>query len=302
MSTTTATFTIEQILLDCQFVHDAASTEAKKQMCAKYGITSNKTKEIEKAILAIGLELHKQNTTFTVTEDVRVFDLYWNRPESAQKIREAFADESDSFIRFYLDRLQKQYDLNPLRGRWILRPLNFIKQILNERSKDNTERDALALALDVQMKDFHDRFITAHLDYANWKFDHMFQKYAEIKSTRDIVLKLNISDQKEVERLHKMISTFRVESRDFDKDYYIERVRRDFEAEYLRCLLMISDRVLTAKMNTKQISVQNVSSNDAKAFDIYVKDDQRTMHARSIWCAEYSEIVTPHWRFIITNA
>ena len=302
MSTTTATFTIEQILLDRQFVHDAVSTEAKKQMCAKYGITSNKTKEIEKAILAIGLELHKQNTTFTVTEDVRVFDLYWNRPESAQKIREAFADESDSFIRFYTERLRKLYEQNHLRARWTLRPISYLTQILNERSKDNTERDALALALDVQMKDFHDRFIKAHLDYANWKFDHMFQKYAEIKSTRDIILKLNISDQKEVERLHKMISTFRVESRDFDKDYYIERVRRDFEAEYLRCLLMIADRVLTAKMNTKQISVQNVSSSDAKAFDIYVKDDQRTMHARSIWCAEYSEIVTPHWRFIITNA
>lgn len=117
MSTTTATFTIEQILLDRQFVHNAASTEAKKQMCAKYGITSNKTKEIEKAILAIGLELHKQNTTFTVTEDVRVFDLYWNRPESAQKIREAFADESDSFIRFYTERLRKLYEQNHLRAR-----------------------------------------------------------------------------------------------------------------------------------------------------------------------------------------
>ena len=298
----TKSFTITEILEDRQRVHDDASTEVKKQMCAKYGITSNKTKEIEKAILAIGIELHKQNTTFTVTEDVRVFDLYWNRPESAHKIREAFAYEREAFIRFYLDRLQKQYDLNQLRGRWILRPLKFIKQILNERTTDNTERDALALALDVQMKDFHDRFIKAHLESANWKFDHMFQKYAEIKSTRDIILKLNVSDQKEVERLHKMISTFRVESRDFDKEYYIERVRRDFEAEYLRCILMIADRVLTSKMNTKQISVQNVSSNDAKAFDIYVKDDQRTMHARSIWCAEYSEIVTPHWRFIITNA
>ena len=65
---------------------------------------------------------------------------------------------------------------------------------------------------------------------------------------------------------------------------------------------MITDRVQKSKMNMKQISVQNVSSKDEKAFDIYVKDDQRTMHARSIWCAEYSEIVTPHWRFIITNA
>ena len=298
----TKSFTITEILEDRQRVHDAASTEVKKQMCAKYGIQSNKTKDIEKQILAIGLDLHRQRSEYTVAEDVRVFDLYWNRPESAQKIREAFAYEREAFIRFYLDRLQKLYDQNPLRGRWILRPMNFIKQFLNERTADNTERDALALALDVQMKDFHDSFIKNHLDFAVWKFDQMFQKYAEIRSYRDLFTKLHMQDRDAADRLWRQISTFRILSHDYDKDLYLERVKRDTEAEYIRCLSMIAERILTAKMNKSALKVQSVSSNDAKAFDIYVRDDQRSMHARSIWCAEYSVIVSPHWRFIITNS
>jgi hypothetical protein len=82
MSTTVSNFTITEILQDRQRVHDAASTAVKKQMCAKYGIASNKTKEIEKSILAVGLELHKQRTQFTVIEDIHCFNMYWNYPES----------------------------------------------------------------------------------------------------------------------------------------------------------------------------------------------------------------------------
>lgn len=298
----TKSFTITEILEDRKRVHDAASTEVKKQMCAKYGIQSNKTKEIESQILAIGLELHRQRSEYTVQEDIRVFDLFWNRPESAQKIRQAFAEERESFIRFYLDRLQKQYELNPSRGRWILKPMQYIRQLLNERMTDNTERDALVLALDVQVKPFHDSYIKHHLEFAEWKFDNMFQKYSEIRSYHDLLTKLHVNDTKHADNLWRRISTFRILSHDYDKEFYMERSRRDFEAEYIRCVTMIAERILTAKMNKSVLKVQSVSSNDAKAFDIYVSDDQRKMHARSVWCAEYSDFVSAHWRFIITNA
>lgn len=301
MSTTVSNFTITEILQDRQRVHDAASTAVKKQMCAKYGITSNKTKEIEKSILAVGLELHKQRTQFTVIEDIHCFNMYWKYPESSKKIREAFADESTEFVRYYLDYLRKQIALNPSRARWCERPIYYVDQILKERTTDNSVRDSLVLAISVQIKGFHDSYVKNHLDFAQWRFDTMKEKYGDIKSYRDVITKLHVTDKK-AELLHKRISTFRVESHDFDREFYLERVRRDTEAEYLRCLTFVAERCLSAKMNTSRISVQSIDSNDAKAFDIWIKDDKNTMHARSIWCAEYSDFVTAHWRFIITKA
>lgn len=300
MSTTT--FTITEILQDRDRVHDAASTNVKKQMCEKYGIQSNRTKEIEKQILAVGMELHKQRTKFDF-EDRKVFDLYWNYPESAAKIREAFADESDTFAEYYLDCLRNEVEQDPWRCRWKKKPIQYIQQILRERrDANNPERASLILAIDIRIKDFHDAYVQKHVEFADWKFESMKKKYGEINTIRDVILKMGITDDEKVHRTYRIASSFRCETRDYDKDFYLERVRRDVEAEYLRCVTMIADRVLTAKMNKDALKIDRISSDDAKAFDIYVNDDQRKMHARSVWCAELSEIVTPHWRFIITTA
>lgn len=297
---TQVNFTMNEIFEDHKYVKDCASTEAKKQMCEKYGIQSNKTSEIAQKILEVGLDIHRQRTEFD-HEDIRVFNTYWNYPASAKKIREAFEQETEAFIQFYLENMKKQYALNPAR-RWLQPTIRLTESYLYDRKNaNNPDRDALVLALDVQLKEFHDTYIKRHLEFADWKFNTMIDKYKDIRTMKDIYEKLQIDDRKRAERVYKMINTFRVESGDFDREYYLERTRRNVEAVYLNNITVIATRIMTAKMNLSKIKVQRVSDTDPKAFKMHVTDGTRQMYARSIWCAEESVIVTPHWRFIITD-
>ena len=45
----------------------------------------------------------------------------------------------------------------------------------------------------------------------------------------------------------------------------------------------------------------NSISNDPKLFELEVTDGNITLYARSIWAAEWSDKMIPHFRFIITN-
>lgn len=100
---------------------------------------------------------------------------------------------------------------------------------------------------------------------------------------------------KEVEKVGMQFDSFK------DKQKYLDDVREAAENEYTRCLNIIIDRINKTDMDKSMIEVESISEYDAKAFDIYVTDGSKRFHARSVFCAERSEIVTPHWRFIITN-
>ena len=39
---------------------------------------------------------------------------------------------------------------------------------------------------------------------------------------------------------------------------------------------------------------------DPNLYDMTITDDVEYLHCRSIWCAQYSDKVTPHYRFIIS--
>lgn len=41
-------------------------------------------------------------------------------------------------------------------------------------------------------------------------------------------------------------------------------------------------------------------NNNPKFFEMTITDGNQSLHARSIWAAEYSENVTAHYRFIIS--
>lgn len=43
-------------------------------------------------------------------------------------------------------------------------------------------------------------------------------------------------------------------------------------------------------------------ASDPKFFDMMITDGEKNLHARSIFAAEFSVKMRPHFRFIITNA
>ena len=85
----------------------------------------------------------------------------------------------------------------------------------------------------------------------------------------------------------------------WNKKKYVERQVQLAEDKYRADIELVSDRVRKMKMDEKSIEVLS-QQDDPKAFDMVLTDGQKQVRARSIYAAQFSEKVTPHYRFIIT--
>ncbi|WP_296864663.1 hypothetical protein [uncultured Methanobrevibacter sp.] len=80
---------------------------------------------------------------------------------------------------------------------------------------------------------------------------------------------------------------------------FTEDTVNDAERKFNEDIEAIAEKV--RKMNMEEDNIQLLSiESDPKHFDITLTDGKKVVHARSIFAAEFSEKVTPHYRFIIT--
>ena len=86
----------------------------------------------------------------------------------------------------------------------------------------------------------------------------------------------------------------------FDKKKYVDKMKLDAEHKYQMDMMTVADKVRQMSMNESNLSVKSIKT-FVKGFDIYVSDGVKTIYARSIYVAENSAFVAPHFRFIVTD-
>lgn len=119
--------------------------------------------------------------------------------------------------------------------------------------------------------------------------------------------KLGVAKQAEaVGKLRKRRDAVRCEIKTLGKwlvfghDAYLERELTDAENVF-------DGKVegLALKLNSKGFNADDLQfeavCHDPKLFDVVIASNGKKVHARSIWAAQDSELVTPHFRFIVTN-
>lgn len=291
-------FTIQEILSDGSNV----DVDNKKSIAKKYGIDSNKCKEIAKQIYAIGLEIIKTHDHYDA-DDMLVWNRYWEFPESSQKLRLALADMDDEFVQMLIDHTQKYLDSHSFRRYpWVEKKVNAMRKILDERheSKDDKSLETMISRINDQTAEFHKTYVQNLVDWAVKTFNSML-RFKNVRTLADVDPDRYVDLMSRREVLVS-VRKFRAQSNDFDRNYYLNKTVEDAENNFKSAVALIAKRCEKAGLVADRLQVNEISDNDAKAFEIYVSDGEKTMHARSIFCAEFSSIVTPHWRFIITNA
>lgn len=84
------------------------------------------------------------------------------------------------------------------------------------------------------------------------------------------------------------------------REEYLAEAEKDAEAVYERNVRVLAEKINAWGVNANEMVVDEVAD-DPKFFEIRVSDGVHNLYARSIWAAEYSDKVTPHFRFIITE-
>lgn len=85
----------------------------------------------------------------------------------------------------------------------------------------------------------------------------------------------------------------------WNRKEYVDKNVEEAEKRYKYDIEAIAEKVRRMNMDEEFIEVLSIDS-DPKHYDIVLSDGKKKVHARSIFAAEFSYLVAPHYRFIIT--
>lgn len=175
---------------------------------------------------------------------------------------------------------------------------NIIRAILVDQTQDfyeellkNTERRAKEFFKTVPGR-------IQELDKQIKSYDDELEELNSMNYSRELIYKKN-DLIKQRNKLSSAKNYFVLILNDGEKNY-IEKSIEDSKHRYNICMDELSKKINDKNMDIDNIKVKYITS-DPKLYEMIITDGSKNLYARSIWAAEYSEKVTPHYRFIITD-
>lgn len=81
---------------------------------------------------------------------------------------------------------------------------------------------------------------------------------------------------------------------------YLDKCADEGEKTFANNIAAISDRLIKMNLNITNIKISNVK-NDPKFFEMMLTDGEKKLYLRSVFAAQFSDKMIPHFRFIITE-
>lgn len=273
---------IDEILEDINTVEYSCTKAEKLPIVDKYNLKTYKIVEIKHELLKIANDYRKEHTVYT-KQDFIIWNRLWNYPASMQKIRLACEGEDMDWI----DHCIKLVD-NP--KNYKDRRYEYFYKLKEEKiNSQDTRLQNIYENLTIITFEFKKKL------YEHYLFNekHRFEYYSQYKELND-ELKSN---------KHFASSWIKIKamSENFNWDIFKRKIDNNFETMFDGNIKEISKRInANKKINTKTLRLVSIDE-DAKFFEMMLKDaGGHTVHCRSIIAAEFSELVSTHYRFIIT--
>lgn len=207
------------------------------------------------------------------------------------------------------------------------------KEISSKASKENIMQ-AIKLRLTDCMKDFHDEYIEKVRKHADKYYDNLPEAIENAKTKMNQSKKTyydtdrkacdlhnsgetrkDHDKKKEYEKLSYLAQKYKkvyeknnriynqfsnVLKKFTTKKSYVDTAVEEGENIYDMKVTEIADRVKEHGFNIPLIKVDGVRQ-DPKFFEMVITDGEKKVYCRSIWAAEMSIKMIPHFRFIITD-
>lgn len=333
-------FSKEDMVADYEAIHnDGYDTTLKKTLAAKYGINTKKAKEIETAILDQLREYRKRATEFDET-DMKMFhrydgsikklvvnegtafllymkDMYYQRLEKKNLIKKISLTRGRDW-NYYMTGSDKNMIESYLA---IVAELDNrdVKKIETKRSEEEL-LEVIKLAIVAQTKEFHDDFINDATKFAERTYDNApnvisdcENRLPELRKQREEVIERvraergwryyndseYIAIDKRVNDCFKKLNNSKAILRK-SKATFVKEIIDAAEDTFNRNITTLAERIRQKDFDFDKLEVTSIS-NDPMYFELQITDGTNNLYARSIYAAEFSEKMVPHFRFIITN-
>ena len=340
IANTAASFTEEELRKDFKEA-DSISGQEKKDMIAKYGVTTKKAADIKNAILLQLKAIRKNKKSFD-KEDLYDFCKLYDYVTS--RMCSGLADEPKEFQFFvrdsYFDNLKKKKldsyalvtSLNDYRLSYAdkdsiktyqkiaktVDELNPTAEKLNEKEHFEMINNKITELMQdfkvIYMKKIEEH---AKLQYAYYSNDNNLkilekavkdaeQAIEDYKKENGIRF-ISYNDrrgnnlEKVYDKAKSKVSNFKAFTRMYATEkIYLDKCAKDGEEIFARNIASISERLIKNNLNVNNITISDVK-NDPKFFEMMLTDGEKKLYLRSVFAAQYSDKMIPHFRFIITE-
>jgi len=107
--------------------------------------------------------------------------------------------------------------------------------------------------------------------------------------------------QKNVDKAQNVINQFKAFTKMYHTEKsYLDKCQEDGKKVFANNIEAISHRLIKDNLNINNISISNVK-NDPKFFEMMLTDGNKKLYLRSVFAAQFSTKMIPHFRFIITE-
>ena len=333
-------FSKEELHADYQKVSDVTGQE-KKDLIAKYGVESKKAQDIKNRILEILRELRKEKKNFDkedITDFLRLHDYVTTR--MIEGLKEEAKEFSTYLKDYYFDRLKSRKlenyalttSLNNYRlsiaDKDLIKTYQKISKAVDEinptkeKLSEKEHFEMLNNRITELMQDFKVIYLKRIEEYAKKQYKYYsseenLKKFIDAKEAAEKEVEkykeennirwIKYNDYKgrnletNVDKARNKISQFK----GFTKMYttekmYLDKCQKDGEHTFANNIAAISERLIKDNLNIDNLSITNVK-NDPKFFEMIITDGNKKLYLRSVFAAQFSTKMIPHFRFIITE-
>ena len=331
---------IDEMIEDYNAISDSPNTATKKNIASKYGLVSKKSADIQKAIL-VAMRNERNDRRKYCDDDITWFRRLSDMPSRYKTLCAWLDNESLEFVNFmrsyYEEKLKSKkskfgslFDLkNSAKGRdwnyvmtyadkYLIDTYNNLTQYIEEHdpTKLSSKQEQQTIINNIKQKllentkEFHDEYIKRVENFANKYWDELPSKIESSKKAYEEAKQLYIEEQdynkskvlkRNMEEASRVYNSYLITSRKYSsKKEYVDKCKEDAEAKFDANITSISERLKKQDFIITDIEVKDIH-NDPKFYAMRVTDGTKNVYCRSVWAAEFSEKMIPHFRFIITN-
>lgn len=331
---------VDEMIEDYNVISNSPDTNTKKNIASKYGLVSKKSADIQKAIL-IAMRNERNDRHNFSDDDITWFNRLSDMPSRYKTLCTWLDEESLEFVNFmrsyYEEKLKSKkskfgslFDLkNSAKGRdwnyvmsyadkYLIDTYNNLTQYIEEHDtaklsskiEQQTITNSIKQKLIENTKEFHDEYIEKVENFANRYWDNLPSKIESSKKVYEEAKQLYKEEKdydkskilkRKMEEASRVYNSYLIVSRKYSsKKEYVDKCKKDAEDKFDANMTAISERIHKQNFTISDIKVTDIH-NDPKFYAMCITDGVKKVYCRSIWAAEFSDKMIPHFRFIITN-
>ena len=304
-------------------INDAMTKSEKVEIINKYGLNcAPKLKDMEQAVYDILREDRKSRGSNLTRVDFSLFNR--NNIGTFPSMSKALDMESREFPIEYLKYLKDaaSHDKSISRRNYYNSLCKLVEKYILQHSLTSSASDIKDL--EARLTEETMNFRMYHLDsvkkWAMQRYDRMPEALENVKARIKEILskveqyRITVQDVPVYDRLRK-ISNFQdklglgeARKSEYEFKEILKLTKKEYcdsevskaEKEFNVKLAAMSKTLYDKGFTNENINVKHIG-NDPKMFEMLVSNGQKTFYARSIWAAENSYLVSPHFRFIVTS-